>query len=55
MVMAGVDYPKTGVTRLNRVSWTVRADGSVEELWKTSDDRGATWQVHFDGIFRKAL
>jgi hypothetical protein len=55
MIMTGVDYPKAGTKRLHRVVWTVRADKSVEELWKTSADGGATWQVHFDGIFRKAM
>jgi hypothetical protein len=53
MIMTGADYLKTGVRRLHRVVWTTRADGSVEEVWKTSVDGGATWQPHFDGIFRK--
>ena len=53
MIMRGTDYPSDGKSRLHRVTWTPRRDGSVEELWKTSDDGGKTWRVHFDGIFRR--
>ena len=53
MIMTGTDVPKPGVKRLHRVTWTTRADGSVEELWKTSEDGGGSWHVHFDGIFHR--
>jgi hypothetical protein len=53
MVMSGADYPEAGVTRMHRVTWTPRSDGSVEELWQISLDAGRVWRNHFDGIFRR--
>jgi hypothetical protein len=38
---------------LNRVSWEPRTDGSVRQLWESSEDQGKTWKVQFDGIYRK--
>jgi hypothetical protein len=53
MVMTGKNHPNPGVTRMHRLNWTPKSDGSVEELWQTSTDAGRSWQVHFDGIFRR--
>jgi hypothetical protein len=48
MVLAGL----TGKT-LNRVSWEPRKDGSVRQLWESSEDQGKTWKIQFDGLYRK--
>jgi hypothetical protein len=39
---------------LDRIRWTPRDDGSVEQLWQVSTDKGATWQTAFKGIYRPA-
>lgn len=38
---------------VNRITWTPDEDGSVRQLWDSSSDYGNTWQVLFDGIYRK--
>lgn len=39
--------------RLDRITWTPRADGTLRQLWESSLDGGMTWQVAFDGTYRK--
>ena len=39
---------------LDRIRWTARQDGSVEQLWLISADDGSTWQESFRGIYRRA-
>ena len=38
---------------LNRITWTPNKDGSVRQLWETSADQGKTWQIAFDGLYRR--
>ena len=38
---------------LNRITWTRQDDGSVEQLWESSADGGATWQVGFRGVYHR--
>ncbi|HVF35650.1 MAG TPA: hypothetical protein VND91_10050 [Candidatus Saccharimonadia bacterium] len=45
--------PRTRVPQRQRIEWIRNADGSVRQLWQTSDDDGATWQVAFDGRYRR--
>ena len=52
MVMTGKDY-QSDVVRINRVTWTPRSDGSVEERWQTSTDAGRSWQAHFYGVLQR--
>ncbi|HEX2252780.1 MAG TPA: tetratricopeptide repeat protein [Thermoanaerobaculia bacterium] len=35
----------------NRITWTPLAEGRVRQLWESSPDGGATWQVVFDGLY----
>jgi hypothetical protein len=42
----------TGAAR-QQVSWSRNADGSVRQLWQTSNDGGATWSTTFDGKYVK--
>ena len=52
ILIAGVDYPKPGVTENNRVLFRPRPDG-FEEYWTVSTDGGRSWHVTFDGFFRR--
>ncbi len=45
--------PTAKGTRIDRIVWTKRPDGAVRQLWRTSSDGGATWQVAFDGLYRR--
>ncbi|HEY2344876.1 MAG TPA: hypothetical protein VGH80_03215 [Xanthomonadaceae bacterium] len=57
MVLSGrqsVPDPQTGRIRIDRITWTPNADGSVRQLWESSDDDGGSWTTSFDGLYRKA-
>lgn len=57
MVLTGVqDKPnaKTGLAQHERITWTPNTDGSVRQLWETSNDDGKTWAVSFDGRYQRA-
>jgi hypothetical protein len=45
MVLQAPEHPR------QRISWTPLPDGAVRQLWETSKDDGATWQVAFDGRY----
>jgi hypothetical protein len=45
--------PKTGIAGRERITWTANADGSVRQLWESSDDEGKTVTVAFDGLYRR--
>ena len=53
MVLQGVNAGPAGKPQLQRITFTRDADGSVHQVWDTSDDEGKTWQVAFDGLYRK--
>lgn len=37
----------------NKITWTNNSDGSVRQYWQYSRDQGKTWQVAFDGMYKK--
>jgi len=37
----------------NRITWTISDQKEVNQVWQTTQDQGKTWQVIFDGIYRK--
>lgn len=39
--------------KINRVTWTPKADGSVRQHWQASKDGGKTWSTVFDGLYVK--
>ena len=39
--------------KTNRITWTTDDKNEVNQTWKTTKDEGKTWQVIFDGIYRK--
>ena len=53
MVMEGEANAPSGAKVINRIAWTPQSDGRVRQLWSTSSDGGKTWQVAFDGWYRK--
>jgi hypothetical protein len=53
MVLRGELPTAAGGVQQQRIRWTPRADGSVEQQWETSDDDGASWQTSFIGRYRK--
>lgn len=36
---------------VNRITWTPNEDGTVRQLWETTNDGGKTWSVAFDGKY----
>jgi hypothetical protein len=54
MVMQGErTNPATGKPQRQRITWTPNPDGTVRQVWDTSDDGGKTWVVSFDGMYRR--
>ncbi len=39
---------------LNRITWTRRPEGQVNQRWDVSPDGGKTWNTVFDGLYRPA-
>lgn len=37
----------------NRITWYNNSDGTVRQFWQQSIDAGKTWQVAFDGHYKK--
>lgn len=52
MVLTGA-HDVRGSHRLERITWTPNADGSVRQHWEQSTDGGKTWTTAFDGLYRK--
>lgn len=52
MIMTGTLRTGNGKEQGQRISWTPRADGSVEQRWESSDD-GVQWNVVFLGEYRR--
>lgn len=52
MVMEGQTVGADGKTTKHRISWTPDADGSVRQLWESTDAAGA-WTVAFDGKYTR--
>ena len=44
---------RTRRTLIDRIAWTLQADGSVRQLWDQSHDQGRSWQVLFDGRYQR--
>jgi len=52
MVLEGESPGTDGAMSKKRITWTPNADGSVRQLWETSDGKGG-WTVAFDGRYTK--
>ncbi len=55
MVLMGERPGQDGEMQLNQITWEAKDDGTVRQIWLTSDDHGETWNAAFDGTYtRKA-
>lgn len=52
MVLEGRVAGPDGRTVQHRISWTPNPDGTVRQLWESTDEHGAT-QVVFDGLYSR--
>ncbi len=52
MAMEGTLPNGKGGVQRQRIVWTPKPDGSVDQQWDTSDDDGASWQTSFVGHYR---
>ena len=50
-VLRGETHGRDGSTEAQRVTWSRLANGHVRQLWETSRNGGASWQVVFDGTY----
>jgi hypothetical protein len=46
-------WTQGGKPMRSELSWTPGTDGSVRQVWRQSNDGGATWTTTFDGIYRR--
>lgn len=53
MSLQGHKKGNDGKTTRSRITWTPNADGTVRQLWESSSDGGKSWQVQFDGLYRR--
>ena len=53
MILEGESTSPTGGPISNRIAWIPQADGRVRQYWRTSTDGGKTWQISFDGWYRR--
>ena len=51
LLWSGTTTGSGGEAVLNRITWTPFTADSVQQLWETSTDEGATWTVAFDGRY----
>ncbi len=52
MVLQGERVQPDGSLVSDRITWTPNDDGTVQQLWETSEDGGKTWAVAFDGHYQ---
>lgn len=50
IVLEGQTFGPDGKTTRHRITWTPGADGSVRQLWESTDAKDA-WHVAFDGRY----
>lgn len=52
MVLEGQSLQPGGPAIKQRITWSPNADGSVRQLWESTDAKGQ-WAVAFDGLYTK--
>ena len=52
MVLQGKSIGTDGKESSQRITWTPNADGSVRQLWESTDSKG-DWTVAFDGKYTR--
>jgi hypothetical protein len=53
MMFEGTNTSGRGTTVRTRMSFTPNEDGTVRQFIEHSKDEGATWEVYFDGIYKR--
>ena len=53
LAMKGESKAQDGGTIHHKLTFFNNAEGTVRQLWEQSRDGGATWNVAFDGLYRK--
>ncbi|PHR91793.1 MAG: hypothetical protein COA69_11495 [Robiginitomaculum sp.] len=54
MVLSDENFETSKITgTINKITWTLNPDKSVQQLWESSTDNGKTWATAFDGIYTK--
>lgn len=51
MVLAGERLTAEGRPLLDRITWIPDPDGTVRQVWDTSEDGGRTWSNFFTGVY----
>jgi hypothetical protein len=52
MILSGERETPRGKV-IDRVTWIPKPDGRVQQIWEVSRDEGQTWQVVFNGMYRR--
>lgn len=52
MILEGQTIGKDGIITKHRISWTPEDDGTVRQLWESTDAKGA-WRTLFDGRYTR--
>jgi hypothetical protein len=52
MVLEGQTVGSDGLVTRHRITWTPNADGSVRQLWESTDAKGQ-WSTAFDGQYTR--
>ena len=56
MVLSGKSLDRqTHKSKIDRITWSPNANGTVRQLWDVSVDNGKTWTVSFDGLYARKL
>jgi hypothetical protein len=53
MSLAGTTYGAKGEAQPTTLTFWNNADGTVRQLWESSADKGKTWTVLFDGLYKR--
>lgn len=53
LVLSGTAPGPDGKPQQQRLTFFRNGDGTVRQLWESSADQGQSWQVSFDGLYRK--
>lgn len=54
MVLTGQPRAAPGGSVVDRITWTLLDDGTVEQVWDISTDDGVTWETGFRGVYHPA-
>lgn len=54
MVMKGSGFDPRGNEFFSRIRWIPQGD-TVRQVWEASSNKGKTWQVLFDGTYRRKV